>query len=169
MAAPVEVRVEAVPRELTLPLRQRVLRPHQRLDEMGVPGERDPGALHLAALTPDGEVVGTAVLLPERFRRLPDRPDAWRLRGMATDERWRGRGVGGLLLRRVVQHVAAHGGGLLWCHARLPAQAFYGRAGFVPVGEPWEEPQIGPHVAMLREVAPAEPVEAPIDVPGPAE
>ena len=28
------------------------------------------------------------------------------------------------------------------------AQGFYERAGFVPVGEPWEEPGIGPHVRM---------------------
>jgi len=165
----VDVRVELVAPEATYPLRQRVLRPHQRVTEVRVPGEDGRDAAHIAAVDANGDVVGTAVLVREMCPLLPERNLAWRLRGMATDERWRGRGVGGLLLRRVVQHVAAHGGGLLWCHARLPAQAFYGRAGFVPVGEPWEEPQIGPHVAMLREVAPAEPVEAPIDVPGPAE
>ena len=161
MPGQAEIRVEAVPRKLTLALRQRVLRPHQRLEELGVPGELDPGAVHLAALLPDGTVVGTAVLLPERFAPMPDRADAWRLRAMATDERWRGRGVGRLVLDRAVEHVAARGGGLLWCHARVPARAFYTRAGFTVVGEPWQEPFIGPHVAMYREVTPAGAIGAP--------
>jgi predicted GNAT family N-acyltransferase len=113
--------------------------------------------VHLAALDPGGEVVGTAVLLPERFERMPDRADAWRLRGMATEARLRGQGVGSQLVRRVIEQVAARGGGLLWCYARVPAQAFYERAGFTAVGDRWEEPHLGPHVAMWREVSAAGP------------
>jgi len=49
--------------------------------------------------------------------------------------------------------VSSRGGGLLWCNARVPAVAFYERAGFEVRGEPWDEPHIGPHVAMLRRVS----------------
>jgi GNAT superfamily N-acetyltransferase len=162
-----QVRVERVAPESTFPLRRRVLRPHLPGPEHTVlPGERDPRAVHLAALDADGQVIGTAVLLPERFELMPDRADAWRLRGMATDERLRGRGIGRQVVRRVLEHLAAQGGGLLWCHARLPAQAFYERAGLMPVGACWEEPRLGPHVAMWREVPPSGQESGPLDVSG---
>jgi predicted GNAT family N-acyltransferase len=44
--------------------------------------------------------------------------------------------------------VRERGGGLLWCNARVPAVAFYERAGFNTRGEVWNDPQIGPHIAM---------------------
>jgi GNAT superfamily N-acetyltransferase len=72
---------------------------------------------------------------------------------MATAERWRSRGIGARVLAAAVDHVLAGGGRLLWCNARLPAVPFYERAGFVRVGEEWDEPFIGPHVAMQRVLA----------------
>jgi predicted GNAT family N-acyltransferase len=73
---------------------------------------------------------------------------------MATTEELRGQGIGGRLLDVVLAHVAAHGGGLLWCNARVTALPLYERAGFATRGEPWIDPDIGPHVAMWRRVAP---------------
>jgi predicted GNAT family N-acyltransferase len=152
----VDVKVETVPPEVTLPLRWRVLRSHLSPAQMVPwPGERDPGTVHLAARTQDGDVVGTAVLVPDRFALMPDRTDAWRLRGMATDDGRRGQGIGAAVLGQAIRHVAERGGGLLWCNARVPARRFYERAGFAAVGAEWDEPQIGPHVVMWREVEPA--------------
>lgn len=147
-----DLRVETVPAELTYPLRQRVLRPHQRVDEVRVPGEDGPDTAHIAALSAGGEVVGTAVLVREPFTLMPERGEAWRLRGMATDEALRGRGVGGRVLRHAIGHVAMRGGGLLWCNARIPARRFYERGGFAALGAEWVEPHSGPHVAMWRDV-----------------
>jgi predicted GNAT family N-acyltransferase len=67
---------------------------------------------------------------------------------MATDEARRREGLGAAVLATAVEHVRSQGARLLWCHARVPAVAFYRRAGFVTRGEPWEEPDIGRHVAM---------------------
>ena len=97
-------------------------------------------------------VKGTASVRREAPPWAPDQSDAWRLRGMATSEGHRGRGIGGEVLAAVIAHVAGHSGGLLWCNARLPAVDFYRRAGFETRGEAWEEPDIGPHVAMARVV-----------------
>jgi predicted GNAT family N-acyltransferase len=151
-----DVRVELVPARVTVPLRQRVLRPHQTTLDAVLPGENDPGSAHIAAITGSGEVVATAVLIREPFRLMPERRDAWRLRGMATEEGRRGQGVGGRVLRYGIDYVASNGGGLLWCHARIPAQGFYQRAGFSTIGEPWTYPETGPHVAMWVEVPAAE-------------
>jgi predicted GNAT family N-acyltransferase len=73
---------------------------------------------------------------------------------MATEPELRGQGIGGAVLARVIEHVARLGGGLLWCTARIPAQRFYERAGFVTRGDAWVDPEIGPHIVMHRQVDP---------------
>ena len=146
------ITVERVPVEVTLPLRQRVLRPHETLDQLRLAGDDDPDTGHFAAIDGGGTVIGTASVRREAPPWAPEETGAWRLRGMATAEGHRSRGVGARVLQAVIDHVSGHGGGLLWCNARLPAVAFYRRAGFETRGEPWDEPHIGPHVAMTRAV-----------------
>jgi GNAT superfamily N-acetyltransferase len=141
------VRVERVDASAGLPLRQRVLRPHQTLEELRSPDDDDPETGHYAALV-DGNVIATASVRREPPPWEKGDGSAWRLRGMATDEQWRNAGVGARVLEAVVEHVRSHGGGLLWCNARLPALSFYRRAGFRTRGERWVDPEIGPHVAM---------------------
>jgi GNAT superfamily N-acetyltransferase len=74
---------------------------------------------------------------------------------MATREDVRRAGIGGAVLGRIIDHVAGHGGGLLWCNARVPAVNLYRRAGFVEHGPVWNDPAIGPHVVMWRLVDPS--------------
>jgi GNAT superfamily N-acetyltransferase len=136
----------------TFQLRQRVLRPHQRPEEMALPGDDDPDTAHFGARREDGRLVGTASIRRETPSWAPGRADAWRLRGMATEPQLRSRGIGAAVLAAVFDHLAARGGGLLWCHARLAAVEFYRRGGLVTRGEPWDEPEIGPHVVMWREL-----------------
>jgi GNAT superfamily N-acetyltransferase len=144
----VELTVRRVAPEVTFPLRHRVLRAHQTLEELRFPADDDPRSAHFGAVDPTGEIVSTAVVFPEAPPWEPSAEGAFRLRGMATDEAWRGRGIGAAVLAAAVDHVAAEGGRLLWCNARLPAVPLYARAGFERVGEEWDEPHIGPHVAM---------------------
>ncbi len=141
--------IRRVPASETFPLRRQVLRPHQSTDELSSAG------VHFAAFH-GAEVIGTAIVIQEASPWDPDLDGApgWRLRGMATAEEWRNQGVGGALLQAVIAHVGDHGGGLLWCHARMAAVAFYQRNGFATRGEPWVEPIIGPHIAMAMRVAP---------------
>lgn len=149
----VRTRVGPVPAEATFALRQRVLRPHQSIAEMALAGDDDAATLHLGAADETGQIVGTLRLEPVACPWFPERADAWQLRGMATEPRHRGRGVGAELVAVAVRHVASRGGGLLWCNARIPAEAFYAGAGFVATDHRWDDPQIGPHVGMVREVA----------------
>lgn len=148
-AVPVDVR--AVPAAVTFPLRQRVLRPHETLEQLVLPGDDDPESGHFAAYAGD-EVIGTASVRREPPPWAPAAEPAWRLRGMATAEPMRSSGVGTAVLAAVVDHVQSNGGGLLWCNARLPAVPFYERNGFTTRGESWVDPDIGPHIAMERTV-----------------
>lgn len=150
------LRVGRVTAEETYALRQQVLRPHQTLAEMALSGDEDPATVHLAAFDDEREVVSTLRLQPATCPWFPERTDAWQLRGMATAEHARGQGRGAVLVASAVRRIAERGGGLLWCNARVPAEAFYARVGFVAVDDRWDDPDIGPHVGMIREVPPAE-------------
>ncbi len=80
----------------------------------------------------------------------------WRIRGMATATSHRGQGVGTLVLEGLLAHCRSTspvpGDVVVWCNARTPAQRFYEKAGFVTRGEPWVDPEIGPHVVMWTTV-----------------
>jgi GNAT superfamily N-acetyltransferase len=109
-----------------------------------LPGDDDP-ALHVGVFE-DGVLIATGNVRHDPAPWAPDVP-AWRLRGMATDPAHRSRGAGALVLQALIDH-ARKEPAVLWCNARTPAQAFYERAGLQTRGEPWEDPEIGPHVVM---------------------
>lgn len=132
----------------TADLRRAVLRGGR---PVALPGDDEP-AFHLGAY--DGDALcGTGNVRREPAPWAPDEP-GWRVRGMATDPAYRSQGVGTLVLGGLIDHCRSHGGGIVWFNARTPAQAFYERAGFVVRGEPWEDPEIGPHVCMWARISP---------------
>ncbi|HXQ44334.1 MAG TPA: GNAT family N-acetyltransferase [Acidimicrobiales bacterium] len=156
------IAVDVVPAWTTWPLRQEVLRPGRAVRDCVYPGEDDPRAAHAAALRREVAsggalvVLAVGVVIPEAPPWDADGDRSWRLRGMATRPAAQGQGLGRRVLDLLVGHVAAHGGGLLWCNARTPALALYERAGFVPRGEVFELPEIGPHLVMWRTVTPSD-------------
>jgi GNAT superfamily N-acetyltransferase len=176
-----DVLVERVSAPETFDLRWRVLRPHQRLEEMTLQGDDDPdAAFYVAREVTTRNVLATASVQREappweprhrhdRDHAGPDSlldvpPDArlaagnnaanaWRLRAMATADGFRGLGLGRRVLDAVVDYVADAGGELVWCGARIGAVPFYERAGFSTLGDFYEEPVVGTHVLMWRLVA----------------
>jgi GNAT superfamily N-acetyltransferase len=148
------ISVSRVPPSETYPLRWRVLRPGRPFSAVHLSADDDPDTAAFVARASDGEVVGTTIVYPEPCPWLADRRGAWRLRGMATSDERRNQGVGALVLRAALEHIEAEGGELVWCNARVPAQRFYARAGFRTHGEPWDEPHIGPHIAMWLDLRP---------------
>ncbi|HEX7880443.1 MAG TPA: GNAT family N-acetyltransferase [Candidatus Eisenbacteria bacterium] len=144
--------IRAISAAETRPLRQAVLRPHQRVEELVYPGDDDPRTHHLGAFD-GGRLVGIASIYVEPMVAMPDAgPTDWRLRGMATAPEMRGTGLGGALLEACIEHSRNHGGTRLWCNARVPAAGFYLRYGFVVHGEEFDLPGIGPHYLMSRRI-----------------
>jgi hypothetical protein len=161
MSAPGRIGIQRVPASATHALRHRVLRPHQPV-YAGFPHEDDPDTGNFAAVDGHGMVIGCVTVHLEApppgvgNGGPPTAPGAaWRLRGMATAEAHRQQGVGSSLMAAAVAYIAERRGTLLWCRARLAAVPFYRNAGFVASGEPWEEPDIGPHVVMWRTIEPS--------------
>ena len=133
-----EIRV--VDPEVTLDLRQRVLRPHQTPDQVREAGDGLPGV----AVFVDDAVVACASV---RAEPLPDdpQPGDWRLRGMASEPAVRGQGYGAIALHAALGYARQHGARRVWCNARTPALGFYEKYGFTTVGEEFDLPDAGPH------------------------
>jgi predicted GNAT family N-acyltransferase len=149
VTAPLTVTVDEVAAEVTYALRQAVLRPDG--GEVVWAGDEDPATFHLAARTPDGRIVGVVRFSPTACPwRTAVSP--WQLRGMATDAGVRGAGAGRALVVAGLAAVAARGGDLLWCDARVTAAGFYERMGFEVVTEAYDKPGIGPHLGMLKDL-----------------
>jgi ribosomal protein S18 acetylase RimI-like enzyme len=130
----------------TRPLRHRILRPHQRVEDVALPHDEDVDTLHLGAFV-DGVMIGTATVHREALPGTTD-PNAWRLRGMATEPDARRRGCGSKLVAGCVEHAKKHGGSRMWCTARETAKGFYDALGFATIGDPFDIPDVGPHYVM---------------------
>jgi GNAT superfamily N-acetyltransferase len=149
-----DIRVRPITAEETRPLRHAVLRPGQSFEQTVYSRDDHPETRHLGAFEGD-RLVAIASLYREARPHRPTRA-AWRLRGMATDAERQGRGFATVVLEASVAHVAAEGGGELWCNARIPALGFYQRCGFEVDGDEFEIDGIGPHVVVTRMVEPAD-------------
>ncbi len=139
--------MERVPPEVTYELRHRVLGRGASPADVAAVDDADPESGHVAHLV-DGAVVGTGTI---RRRPLPgDGVPGWQIRGMAVEARHRGKGIGSSVLTALLEHADEHGGGPVWCHARIAAVSLYERHGFESVGERFDDPVAGPQVLMVR-------------------
>ena len=147
-----EVVIRPIEAEASRPIRHEVLRRGLPFGQTALEGDDDPDTFHAGAFV-DGELVAVG-----RVSREPppgsDDAGAWRLRGMATLEAYRGRGLGRAILDACLEHAAARGGREVWCNARVRARPFYERAGFRAEGEVFDVADIGPHVRMRRGLEP---------------
>lgn len=137
-----------------------MLRPNLTPDDV-LPGDEVADiAIHFAAWLDDPNCTGAVeaapisacVVYPDRC---PFRPATapWHLRQMATDPQHRGIGAGSAVLAAVVAELTDRGADLLWCNARVSAQAFYQRLGFDSFGEVFtDERHTVPHIRMWRPI-----------------
>jgi GNAT superfamily N-acetyltransferase len=127
-----ELTVRTVEAAHSRELRRSVLRPKFAPGSM-LPGDDEPGSVHLAAF--DGStLVSACAVFPQSCAWQPGRP-AWRLRSMATDPAARSTGAGRAVLAAAAEAARDHGAELLWCEAREPAVGFYQRCGWQLHGE----------------------------------
>lgn len=100
--------------------------------------EHDAQSLHALARHAQAGALGTARLLPDGH-----------IGRMAVLAPWRGHGVGGALLERLVQLARERGDAEVVLSAQVHAEAFYRAHGFRPEGTVYEEAGI-PHLTMRR-------------------
>jgi GNAT superfamily N-acetyltransferase len=154
-----DVLVRQIPIADTRPLRHAVLRPNEPLDRLL---DHEPDDAFAVGAFEHDQLLAIGFIAPasspeEGDDELPKGHTAgvWRIRGMATVEHVRGRGLGAAVLDALVVHAIAEGAVLVWCNARTPARSFYQRAGFHVVSAEFEIPGIGSHYVMERAVGDA--------------
>ena len=113
------------------------------VEEQSVPveiewDEHDAASVHALAYSPAGEAVATGRLLPDGH-----------IGRMAVLKAWRGKGVGGAILERLIAAARERGDREIELFAQTHAIPFYRRYGFTESGEVFEEAGI-PHQAMRR-------------------
>lgn len=116
------------------------------VEEQGVPreielDEHDPLCLHALALDETGTAVGTGRLLPDGH-----------IGRMAVRRTWRGRGIGGAILERLIEAARSRGDAEVALSAQVQAIEFYRAYGFAEEGERYVEAGIE-HQAMRRKLA----------------
>ncbi|MGH8746516.1 MAG: GNAT family N-acetyltransferase [Burkholderiales bacterium] len=119
--------------------------------EQGVPAEleldrHDPQCVHALARDETGRAVGTGRLLPGEAHGARIVAHLGR---MAVLKEWRGRGVGGVLLARLIEVARERGDTEVALFAQTHAQGFYRAHGFLEEGGEFLEAGI-PHRKMRR-------------------
>jgi ribosomal protein S18 acetylase RimI-like enzyme len=146
LAAVPDLVVREIPIAATRALRQRILRPHQTLEQLAA---HEPPDAFAVGVFDSGDLIAVGFVAPDGG------PGSWRIRGMATTPQARGRGAGTAVLDALAAHAIAQGATRLWCNARTPARSLYERAGFRIASDEFELPDIGPHFVMERNIAAA--------------
>jgi predicted GNAT family N-acyltransferase len=111
------------------------------VEEQGVPEDEewdaaDLTALHVLAVVADRDPVGTGRLEP-----------CGKIGRVAVLREWRGSGVGGQVMRHLVNQATELGFEAVYLHAQTTATGFYRRLGFRAEGPVFDEVGI-PHVRM---------------------
>lgn len=115
--------------------------------EQGVPRPLDRDAFdanadHAVVFDASGRCVGTG-----RLVRMDNR--TCQIGRMATAAESRGHGVGAKVLEALERMAALRGVAEIVLHAQLPAEAFYGKRGYVTEGAPFKDQGV-PHVLMRK-------------------
>jgi len=105
--------------------------------------DQDPRCDHALAYAADGSAVGTGRLLPDGH-----------IGRMAVLKEWRGKGVGALLLRALIEQARQRRHVSVRLNAQIYAAGFYRHYGFEVSGSEFMEAGI-PHVPMQRDLASA--------------
>jgi predicted GNAT family N-acyltransferase len=136
--------------DVIIDLRHRVLRAGLPCESAIFPGDDAPDTIHFAAFS-DQRIICCASFYLNTHRSEP----AWQLRGMATDENHRGKGVGRALLSFAQASILNQSPiRLFWCNARVPAVPFYLSQGWRIDSEIFDIPTAGPHRVMVKNCSP---------------
>jgi GNAT superfamily N-acetyltransferase len=144
-----QITIKSISAESTLKIRQRILRPGQNLENCVFPGDEFSSSYHVGGFV-DGRLVSIASVLQQQEERfnLFESDAQFRLRGMATEEEYRGQGLGTAVVAHCLEKCWNLGGNVFWCNARITAVGFYERMGFTTHDQEFDLPGVGIHRVM---------------------
>ncbi|WP_312651396.1 GNAT family N-acetyltransferase [Proteiniclasticum sp.] len=142
--------VKEIPPEMTYPIRHKVLRPHQDLNECVYDTDFMDGTFH-AGVFHDEELICIASFNPENHPSFSSGRQ-YHLRAMATLPSFRNMGVGRTLISYAEERLKSDGTEIIWCNGRTEVKGYYEKSGFKSYGEVFDYPGLGPHIVMYKEL-----------------
>jgi len=119
------------------------------LDECRFPSDKVEGAFHLGYFM-GNELLSIASFHPQPYGEFTG--TGYQLRGMATIESERGKGLGNQLLNFGIVYLKGLKANYIWCNARKKALPFYLNMGFEIISDEFEVPVIGPHYVLYVKI-----------------
>lgn len=136
--------------EALLEVRNEVLREGKlKPEECLFPTDKIDGAFHLGYYVEE-ELACVVSFHPQSYGKFEGQ--GYQLRGMATTEKYRGKGIGNQLVNFAIVYLKGQKANYVWCNARKKALRFYYNVGFEVVSEEFEVPGIGPHYVMYVKI-----------------
>lgn len=132
------------------PLRHKELRQGKAFSTASYKRDKEKDTFHLACYI-NKKIVSCATFYPEKTDVFKSKK-AYRLRGMATDEKHRKKGCAKRIMQEAFKKIKNKKGDLLWCNARLIAVDFYKNVGFSTYGDLFNIADIGPHYLMYKKL-----------------
>ncbi len=130
-------------------LRSRILRPGQPIENCLYSGDFDAGTFHLGVLV-DARIVSNGTFMLEKNKNFPEAHISYRLRGMATETACQKMGFGKLIIEAALLELTKRNCDLIWFNARVSAEGFYEKMGFMALPEIFDIPLAGPHKVMYK-------------------
>lgn len=134
------------------PLRRALLHPELSVDAVMSLSDTHHAARHIGAFK-DGVLVAIGTIHPQPMPAGNPR-GAWRIREVAVEHGHRGKGLGALLMERLLEHAADNQGTVAWATVRTTAAGFFERCGFQPIDAPFVDPQEGQQYLMHAPIRP---------------
>ncbi len=145
-AKPVVTLIKA---EDTIDLRSRILRPGQRIDQCRYSEDNLPTTFHLGIFEKD-KIICNGTFIQQGHASFSNAVYPYRLRGMASDINYQGRGLGSALLKEALVFLKQKNCDLIWFNARVSAEKFYEKLDYQKIDEIFDIPTIGPHKVMYQ-------------------
>ena len=142
--------VKIVDVDSILELRHKVLRHGKPFESCFYKEDRISSTIHLAAINKE-TIVSCATFYREKNNHIAHK-NSFRLRGMATEEKFRKKGFGKLLLKTAEKIISEKGSNNLWCNARIKAVPFYLSCGYKIFGQLFDIHDIGAHYMMYKNI-----------------
>ncbi|MBS1527306.1 MAG: GNAT family N-acetyltransferase [Bacteroidetes bacterium] len=142
--------IRFIPVEDTLAIRNAVLREGKlTLDQCRWPGDEKEQSFHLGYFEND-KLICIATFHPQSYKDFPGA--GYQLRGMATIDGCRGKGIGNKLLNFAIVYLRGQKANYIWCNARKNALKFYISIGFEVISDEFEVPNIGLHRVLYLKI-----------------
>jgi GNAT superfamily N-acetyltransferase len=119
------------------------------LDECRFPTDKIAGAFHLGYYK-DEELACIASFHPQNYGEFTGK--GYQLRGMATIEKYRGQGIGNLVVNFAIVYLRGQKANYVWCNVRKKALRFYLNMGFEVISPEFEVAGIGPHYVLYLKI-----------------